>query len=160
MDSQVVLVLLAEDHMIRKRDTANLMQLLGENRDLPQLLEKCADDLNCPTIVEFLTKCQQKCGLSIAQIADASLLSQSFVYQIFSGIRKPGRNVLICIARIMNLDIDCTQRLLRLAQKGELYPRIKRDAVIIFGIQHGYTLLEIDEMLQEIDETPLVLHTM
>lgn len=142
--------------MVRKRDTAYLMQLLGENRDLSQLLEKCEGDIVSPTLAAFLSKCQQKCGLSIAQIADSSLLSQSFVYQIFSGIRKPGRNVLLSIARIMNLDLDCTQRLLRLAQKGELYPRIKRDAVIIFGIQHRYTLFEIDELLQKIDEAPLV----
>ena len=84
------------------------------------------------------------------------MLSQSFAYQVFSGIRKPGRNALISLAIALHLDAEKVQRLLVVAQKGELYPRVRRDAAILFAIEHGYTLEKTEELLQSAGEASLL----
>ena len=34
----------------------------------------------------------------------------------------------------MNLDLDSTQKVIKIANVGILYPRIKRDSIIIFAL--------------------------
>lgn len=94
--------------------------------------------------------------MSIPQIADAAMLSHSFAYQIFSGVRNPGRNTLICIACVMRLPLEGVQRLLTISQKGELYPRVRRDAAIIFALEHGYALMQMEELLQKAGEASIL----
>jgi hypothetical protein len=55
----------------------------------------------------------------------------------------------------MQLTVDETQRLLKIAQRGELYPRVKRDAAIIFCIQNKLTLYEMDDLLESVGESAL-----
>jgi transcriptional regulator with XRE-family HTH domain len=137
-------------------DTAELLRLLKEDADFSQTLKKSGDAINNPTLALCLINHQKTCGLSISQIADNAMLSQSFVYQVFSGVRNPGRDTLISIAMVMRLSLDSTQRLLMLARKGELYPRVRRDAAVIFGIQHEYTLNMLEELLQKTGEASLL----
>lgn len=61
------------------------------------------------------------------------LLSRSFSYQIFSGERIPKRDAILWIAIALCLDISETRLLLCLMFGGDLYPKIKRDSVIIFA---------------------------
>jgi hypothetical protein len=55
----------------------------------------------------------------------------------------------------MRLDVNETQRLLRIAKKGELYPRVQRDAAIIFCIQNRYSLIDTNELLESLGEAIL-----
>ena len=136
--------------------TADLLWLLRENGDFTQALKHGEHAINNPSLVMQLLQHQIESGLSIAQIADTALLSQSFAYQIFSGIRNPGRNTLICIACVMHLPLSSVQRLLTLSQKGELYPRVRRDAAIIFAIEHNYSLLQVEDLLQKAGEASIL----
>lgn len=48
------------------------------------------------------------------------------------------------------------QHLLALSDNGILYPKIRRDAAIIFGIRQGYSLAEENEFLEKIGEQGLL----
>lgn len=137
-------------------NTADLMRLLRENGDFTQALEHGNHAINNPSLIMQLMLHQTESGMSIPQIADSAMLSQSFAYQIFSGIRNPGRNTLICIACAMRLPLNSVQRLLTLSQKGELYPRVRRDAAIIFALEHGYSLIQMEDLLQKAGEASIL----
>lgn len=47
------------------------------------------------------------------------------------------------------------QMLLRMAGKSQLYPRIRRDAAIIYGLNNNYTVTQMQELLEE-QELPLL----
>jgi transcriptional regulator with XRE-family HTH domain len=141
-------------------DTEKLMRMLQENDDFDKFMENGGRAVSNPTLSTRLMSLMEERNMSIAQVADAALLSQSFAYQIFSGIRKPGRNTLISIALVMHLTLDNTQRLLTLAQKGELYPRIRRDAAIIYAFEHSFTLQQAEELLEQLGEASLLLKTL
>ena len=136
--------------------TDDIQKLLRESGNFDQVLSISGDAIDNPTLHSVLTALQHSNGLTIAQIADAALLSHSYAYQIFSGKRSPGRDILIQITRVMDLDLQLTQKLLRLANKGELYPRVRRDAAIIFGVNHHYSLTQMDDFLVELGESSLI----
>ncbi len=56
----------------------------------------------------------------------------------------------------MGLDIPETQRLLRLASRGNLYPKIKRDSVIIFCLKNNYDIYKTDEILISLGQKSLL----
>lgn len=71
----------------------------------------------------------------------------TFGYQIFVGQRNPTRNKLLQLAFAMKLSLRETNRLLQAGGCNELYCKNRRDAIIIFCINHGETLQAVDEQL-------------
>jgi transcriptional regulator with XRE-family HTH domain len=137
-------------------DTAGLFVLLESSSTLDDVLQEHECSVNNPTIPSYLTELLQVHGYTIAQVIQRANLSKSFVYQIFSGARVPNRDILIRIAFAIKLNLEETQRLLTISCRGALYPRIRRDAAIIFCLQKRCTLEQTSELLEEIGEMPLV----
>lgn len=84
---------------------------------------------------------------SISDVIHHSLLDRTYTYQIFQGIRKPGRNKIIQIAIALDLDLDETNRLLVIANHHPLYAKDPRDATIIYCIYNNYTISETNDFL-------------
>ena len=61
----------------------------------------------------------------------------------------------MCLCIGMELTLDETQRLLKEAAYVQLYPRIKREAIICHGIVHHTPLNEINDKLFEEGEKAL-----
>lgn len=96
----------------------------------------------------YLNELVAKKHLVIADVVKDSGLKKSYVYQIFDGKRKShSRDKMIAIAFGMHLNEEETQRMLKLAGHSKLYPRVARDAVILFAIQHGMDIGETDGAL-------------
>ncbi|UKI23837.1 MAG: hypothetical protein L6V88_05675 [Anaerotruncus sp.] len=51
--------------------------------------------------------------------------------------------------------MDECQEALRISGRSALYPRIKRDAIILFAISNGYSIYQLAELLQNAGEEPL-----
>jgi len=77
-----------------------------------------------------------------------------YLHQVFSGKRRPSRNRLLCICLGMEASLEQTQELLKRGSMGVLYPKNRRDAIIIYGILHKQTLFEVnDKLFCEEEET-------
>ncbi len=86
-----------------------------------------------------------------SQIVNDSLLKKSYAYEIlsFECKKRPKRERLIALMIAGGLNIDEVQRGLEICGAGTLYARDRRDAIIIFGINHKKKVLEINEMLAD-----------
>ena len=84
-----------------------------------------------------------------------SKLNSTFVYDIFSGKSPPGRDNALRLAFGLRCNLRETQRLLRLAGASELWPKSRRDAIIIWCIEQGCSLDECDEELWRLNEKTL-----
>jgi transcriptional regulator with XRE-family HTH domain len=129
--------------------------LLENSKHFEDVLQNHENDMNNIDLQTYLYGLIERAGLTIPQIIEKASISKSLAYQIFNGKRLPNRNLIIRMAIIMKLDLAETQRLLTIAKKGELYPRIQRDAAIIFCIQHKYSLIDTNEMLDNLGEALL-----
>ena len=82
-------------------------------------------------------------------------MSEVYLYQVLSGRRNPSRDRLLCICFGLGTTEEETQRLLKRAGFAPLYPRLKRDAIILHGIAHGTPLAEVNDKLFEKNEGTL-----
>ena len=105
---------------------------------------------------EYLSRLLRERNLTVKIIADTLNLDRSYVHHIFSGAKKTSRERLLAIARVMRLDLEATQYLLRYGGFAILYPRNPWDAVVISAIEHEMTFAEMNEYLRQLGELPIV----
>ena len=130
-----------------RRDTDVLFGILERSRTLTGALKALDGDMDAPTFPQCLTRYMKERDMNTAQLSDAALLSRSFTYQLCCGQRRPSRDIILRLALVLELSVDETQSLLRTAQRGALYPRVLRDAVIIFALQDQMDITAADEQL-------------
>lgn len=108
-----------------------------------------------PPFSEYIqTVCREK-GLVAEHIIKNSGIDRTYGHQLFSGLRKPSRDKVLMLAFGIGLTPDETQDLLRVAGRSLLYPKIKRDAVIAFCLNKKNSLMETQEILDEMGLTLL-----
>lgn len=61
----------------------------------------------------------------------------------------------MAIAIGMECDLEETQSVLRIASLACLDPRNQKDTIIIYGILHHFTMMEINEVLFDLEESLL-----
>jgi hypothetical protein len=83
-------------------------------------------------------------------VSEKAQIEYNYGLQLFKGIRKPSRDKVIQLAFGFEMDIAKTQKLLTVARKSVLYPKIKRDAVIIYALKHSYNIQDTQTMLFEL----------
>lgn len=105
---------------------------------------------------DFLKELMEKYQCSPRQMIIRSCLSKPFVYQIMKGERVPGRDVIFRMSLALRADVEETQHLLMLAEKGILYPKVRRDAAILCCIESGKNLEETNQFLEEYGEKKLL----
>ncbi len=71
-------------------------------------------------------------------------------------MRKPSRDKLLQIAFGFELDVACTQSLLKVAHHPVLYARDKRDSIILFCLSGGLSLIYAEELFQRIGLNSLI----
>ena len=68
----------------------------------------------------------------------------------------PGRDVVIRICLALKVEVDEAQRLLMLAEKGCLYPKVRRDAAILCCLEEKKSLEDTNQFLEEHGEKKLL----
>lgn len=140
---------------MEKKNTDNLQQELMDSPNLTQFLTQNQDYFVNANLSELLNQLFESKNISKATLAKQSGMSEIYLYQIFAGRRNPSRNRLICLCYGLEATVEETQQLLRLCNMAQLYPKLKRDAIIYYGLQHQLGLYEINDRLFDEDEETL-----
>ena len=137
-----------------KKNTDGLQQELMDSTDLSQFLSRNQEQFVDKSVAELLNHLFEKKNISKAVLAKQAGMSEIYLHQIFAGRRTPSRNRLLCLCYGLEASIEETQELLRLCGMAELYPKLKRDAIIYYGLLHKLSLFEInDKLFDENEET-------
>lgn len=104
-------------------------------------------DFSSPQIHFYLSDLLYEHGVSNMDFINKMNLERSYGYQILNGRRKPSRELLIKTSIFLHLNLDETQRLLKIGNREILYPRIKTDAIAIFTIEKKLSLSEYQELM-------------
>lgn len=111
-----------------------------------------AHHLTKRTVPEYLQQLLDEKGLTRAAVIRKAGINETFGYQIFIGTRNCSREKILQLAFAMELSLKETDRLLRAAERSELYCKNRRDAIIIFCLEHNYSLQKTDEELYRFGE--------
>ncbi|HIW75130.1 MULTISPECIES: XRE family transcriptional regulator [Gordonibacter] len=104
------------------------------------------------SLSEYLQYLLDEKGFERSDIVRKAGLNDTFGYQIFMGQRGASRNKVLQLAFAMGLTLKEADRLLQAAGANQLYCKDRRDAIIIFCLDHGYTLQKTDEELYRFGE--------
>ena len=139
------------------KKTQELMEMLQTGSlPLDTYLQENREELLDLPLWQVLNQLLGEYAVTKGEVIRRSGLNPVYGYQIFAGTRAPGRNKLLALCFAFPLSLEKTQRLLRLGAVGELYPRRKRDCALIFGLQQGLTVLEMDDLLYSLGEETLL----
>lgn len=125
--------------------SANIDSYLKDNR--PFFTERSISDL--------LHSLYSKRDLTKAALARKAGMSEVYLHQVFSGRRNPSRDRLLCLCIGLETTLEEAQQLLKQAGYAQLYPKVKRDAIISYGLIHHTPLNEINDKLFSENEKTL-----
>lgn len=134
--------------------TARLMKMLESSPN--QFIERHLPNAKAPVFHEYLYKLMEEKQISVPELITRACISKTYAYQFINGERLPGRDIILRIALSVRLSLDETQRLLTLAGKAVLYPKIRRDAGILYCFKKKMTLDETNSFLEDLGEVPLL----
>ena len=134
--------------------TEELLERLLASRSVDSYLENAeVPDRSLP---DYLFELLDKRKLKRADVMRGSGLNGTVVYDIFSGKSRPGHDHAVMLAMGLKANLRETQRILRLAGVAELWCKHRRDAVLIWCIEHGLTRAETDDELYRLGEKTLL----
>lgn len=143
-----------------EKTTNELLKLLSSVNTENQLKDytEYLEEQSMPkTFHEYINELILKHGhsLSIASIIENSQIQRNYGYQIINGTRRPGRDKILALSLTLHLTLKETQRGLTLAGENILYPKTRRDSIIIFALQKQLSVLDTNELLFQFDEKTL-----
>lgn len=130
---------------------STIFRKLFKSPDVKTFLDISGDEVWVPPFHVYIsTLCKQR-HLVPEHIIKRAAIERTYGHQLFNGRRKPSRDKVIQLAFGFEMDIEETQTLLQIAQKSVLYPKIKRDTVILHCIEKRMNIYEAQSTLQEFD---------
>ena len=138
-----------------KKDTSDLRDELLSQPHLDEYLKENGDQFVSWGLTEQLLRFFDEKNVSKAAVSRNGGVSEVYLYQVLSGRRNPSRDRLLCICFGLETSLEETQQLLKRAGFAPLYPRLKRDAIILHGIIHGTSLAAVNDSLFEENEGTL-----
>ena len=135
--------------------TDELIKILHSTHSVSEL-NKYTDNLSEQkgnlSFSEYFTTYLRLHNIAESDLIRSSQIQRNYAYQILSGAKNPGRDKVLALCLAAQMNYDETQRALTLADVGKLYPRRKRDSIIIFALNQKLTVQQINELLYEENE--------
>ena len=162
--------LMLGDHKKRTTEILNEIRAAAKRKsedDFSDFVERNEEEFSYnPQIGRYIKDVLQSRQetVNIPELAELTGLSRSYLYQLIPAKdtppktlkNNPDRKILLAIALVLRFSVDETQHLLKYANEPELYPRRKFDAVILYALECGLSLVKANILLTEEKCAPLI----
>ena len=132
---------------MEEKTTGDLTRELMSQANLDLYLKDNQPLFSDSNVAEFLLALCKKNPIAKIALARKAGMSEVYLHQVLSGRRNPSRDRLLCLCLALEATMDEIQALLQCASYAQLYPKIRRDAIIIHGIVHHTSLSAINDKL-------------
>jgi len=129
--------------------TNQLLSRLLNTRHFDHFIGRYEELMNVQTLPEYLKELCETSDVLPAHVIKNAGIERMYGHQLFNGKRKPTREKALLLAFGFGLDYNETKVLLEKARKPALYPKIKRDAFIIFALERHLSLNEVQDTLYD-----------
>ena len=140
---------------IRKKTDELLEELKFKNTDIQDYINSNPQSFIEINLKEFWDSIIKKSQMSKSDIINKSDFSYVYFYDVIAGKKIPTSDKIVRLILAMHLSLEDCQTALRYCGKSQLYPRIKRDSVIIYAINQQYTVMQTQELLNKSGEKEL-----
>ena len=125
--------------------TDELLEELRESPDPMKFANK--NKITHRSLSDYLQQLLDEKGLSRPKVVAEAGLNATYGYEVFMGRKRPSREKVLPLIFAMNCTLQEANRMLQAAGVNELYVKDRRDAIIIFCLEHGYSLMKTNEEL-------------
>ena len=132
---------------MQKQKTKDLEDILKKAGALEK--DRILKEIRDVSFVDYINEILLEKDLEKSDIIRDAQIPRTYAYQIFQGSKQAGRDKILQLAIAMKLNREETNRLLTVAHHNHLYAKQQRDAILIFGISKQYSLIQINELLDE-----------
>lgn len=130
------------------KNTSELInELTKEEISIDEYLEKNPDIIRNTDIKNHWHSLIEKSNLSSFDIINRSEFAYAYYYEVIGGKKIPSRDKVIRLILAMHLGIEDCQKTLKICGLSELYPKFRRDSIIIYAVTHNLTVYELNELL-------------
>lgn len=105
--------------------------------------------------VNYLDKLLNENAIAKASLIKLSGIDRTYGYQILSGKKYASRDKVLRLCIAGSFTLEETNRLLSLGSYPRLYSKDRRDSIIIFSLNKGFSTLNTDLLLDKFKEAPL-----
>ena len=132
--------------------TSKLLQSLFKTASLNRFFRRLDDsDCSIPPFHEYINALCAEKGVPQEHIVKKADIERTYGHQLFRGARTPSRDKVIQLAFGFDMGYEETQKLLSVARKSTLHPKVKRDAVIIYALEHELSFNDVQATLFDLD---------
>lgn len=132
--------------MPKMSETELVIEQLRQGKSLGEVIQNC----KLPALGTYLFEFICKAGWSVETVADFADMNKTSLYRILNGdTRIPQRNVLLRLARVLHMNLDETQKLLKCGSNASLSGTRPRDIAIMDGIIKDMDLYDLDKSLTD-----------
>ncbi len=131
-------------------ETEKLVEQLTYAESLEDYLEDFGE--LCEEQVSFhacFSSLFQKKGLRKMDVLERSQVERVYAHELIRGKRRPSRDKVVMMSFGLKLSVPEAQLLLRHSGFSPLTPKVRRDAVLLFGISHGLGVSDTNCMLDD-----------
>jgi hypothetical protein len=120
--------------------------------DINRFLSDNITEFHSKKLSDYLIEMLIKYNIEKKDVIMRSEINLTYGYQVFDGRKQPKRNKIIQICFGFPLTVEELQLALRYGGVNELYPRVKRDAYIMFAADKKYSIYKLNELLYSQNE--------
>lgn len=117
-------------------------------KDLNKIINMLENNID-NKFVEYFKQIREDRDISKSKLIKLSGLDKTYGYQILDGKRKPTRDKILQLCFGAKLNIEETNRVLKLGNVSVLYSKDPRDVILIYAISNNFSLQETEEKLHE-----------
>lgn len=132
--------------MSMKKTTDELVNSIKNANSIEEFVRNNRSEYFNINVDEYLRRMLKEKNMKISYVSVNSGIGD-YVYKVFNGTRKAARDVYIAIGIAMKLNYNEMQSMLRLAKYLMLDPRDERDSILLYAIEKGMTVIEINSIL-------------
>lgn len=138
-----------------KKPTDEMMDKLLKSNNIEEYIKENKEYFVDLKICDFLSEYIKAKSLKKSTVIKNAEISEIFGFQVLSGTRNPSRNTLLSLCIAMDMTVEEVQSSLKIAEFAPLYPKNKRDSIIILGVANGKSVCEINNELYDNNEETL-----
>lgn len=137
------------------KETNEMLEQLKQAHSLDGYLAENGADMVDTTVPVQLQALLDETGLTKSEVLRRAEINDIYGYQLFAGSRKPSRDKMVALCVGFSLPLERTQQVLKATGFAPLYPKHRRDSALIFGIEKGHTVPQINTTLYDLGEPTL-----
>ena len=133
-----------------KISTSTLLRRLFKTASIARFIKHFDKQMEYTSFDTYIANLCVSKDVKPERIIIKSGIERTYGHQLFNGRRKPSRDKVIQLALGFEMNYDEAQELIKTARKSPLHPKIKRDAVIIYALNQGFDVIDVQTTLQDL----------